>query len=134
MPHAGGCRCGAVRYEVTGAPTRTSLCHCVDCRRSAGAPMVAWSAFATEQVVVTKGALQDYHSSGQAYRSFCAHCGTGLFYRNAEILPGITDVQTATFDNPSAFPPQEQIQIAERLVWMVDAHKLRHFERWPDMA
>ena len=36
---AGGCRCGAVRYHVSGEPAYAALCHCNDCRKSAGAPM-----------------------------------------------------------------------------------------------
>ncbi len=129
----GGCRCGAVRYQATAMPERTSLCHCVDCQRNAGAPVVAWSAFKTEQVRVTKGAAKDYPSSGQAVRSFCDTCGTGLFYRNTEILPGITDIQTATLDDPAALPPSAQIQTAEQIDWMAEAHLLPSFARWPGM-
>ena len=39
----GGCQCGAIRYEATGDPAYSALCHCKDCRASAGAPMVAWA-------------------------------------------------------------------------------------------
>ena len=38
MTLAGGCMCGAVRYEADGAPFHATLCHCVDCRRAGGAP------------------------------------------------------------------------------------------------
>jgi hypothetical protein len=93
--------------------------------------MVAWSAFASDDVLVTKGAAKDYHASGQAIRSFCAACGTGLFYRNADMLPGITDIQTATLDDPAALPPSAHIQTAERIDWMADVHQLPSFERWP---
>jgi hypothetical protein len=44
MEHAGGCQCGAVRYAVEGDPLHHAVCHCADCRASAGAPMVAWLA------------------------------------------------------------------------------------------
>lgn len=32
----GGCLCGAVRYEVTGEPTRFVHCHCSRCRKATG--------------------------------------------------------------------------------------------------
>lgn len=64
-------------------------------------------------------------------RSFCADCGSGLFYRNAEVLPGIVDVQTATLDDPEALPPAVQIQTAERLHWMLNIQELPEFERFP---
>lgn len=34
LPQTGGCICGAVRYEITQAPTRVYTCHCTDCERS----------------------------------------------------------------------------------------------------
>ena len=32
----GGCICGAVRFRVTNAPFRTSVCHCRFCQRRTG--------------------------------------------------------------------------------------------------
>ena len=93
MGLSGGCHCGAVRYEVEGEPIHAALCHCTDCRKSAGAPMVAWAAFAEENFRVTQGEAVTHNSSGASYRSFCPRCGTGLWFRNAENLPGIVDVQ-----------------------------------------
>ena len=76
----GGCHCGAVRYEATEAPQRHSICHCTDCRRSAGAPVVAWAVYDRADVRVTKGAPKMRSSSEHGRRYFCADCGTGLFY------------------------------------------------------
>lgn len=131
MTIAGGCHCGAVRYEVSGEPRTHALCHCSDCRRHAGAPMVGWAMFPQEAVTVTKGSPKVYASSEHGRRQFCADCGTGLFYTNAENLPGIIDVQSATFDHPDDCPAQLQVQVAERLAWMKTAHALPEFERYP---
>ncbi len=131
MIHAGGCHCGNVRYEVSGEPQHVALCHCIDCRRSAGAPMVAWAAFAEDEVTLTQGETKTFNSSGNSLRSFCGDCGTGLFYCNAEFLPGIVDIQSATFDDPAALPAGAHIQLAERIEWMADAHSLPMFERYP---
>ncbi|HEX7822144.1 MAG TPA: GFA family protein [Sphingobium sp.] len=129
--HEGGCRCGAVRYRVKGQSQHVALCHCADCRRSAGAPMVAWAAFAEEDFVVTRGAPTTFNSSGASMRSFCPACGTGLYFRNADYLPGIVDIQSATLDDPAAVPPQAHIQVAERIGWMETQADLPHFERYP---
>ena len=131
MPYSGGCHCGAVRYEVDGEPLHQALCHCSDCRKSSGAPMVAWAAFREEVFKVTQGEAKTINSSGASHRSFCPECGTGLYFRNAEALPGIVDIQTVTLDDPEAFPPQAHIQVAERLDWMKEAHTLPAFERFP---
>ena len=49
----GGCHCGAIRYEVEGAPIHAALCHCTDCRRQAGAPMVSWTLFDNDHFRLT---------------------------------------------------------------------------------
>jgi len=82
-------------------------------------------------LALLQGQPKTINSSGSAMRSFCPDCGTGLFYRNAVILPGIVDVQSATLDDPDALPPGVQIQVAERLHWMTQAHELPAFERFP---
>ena len=131
MTYSGHCHCGAIHYEVTGEAQHVVLCHCADCRRSAGAPVVAWAAFAEAELRVTRGSPRITNSSGTAMRSFCTDCGTGLFYRNAVALPGIVDIQTATLADPDALPPSVHIQTAERLGWMAHAHELPVFERYP---
>jgi len=127
----GGCQCGAVRYSVEGEPEHVALCHCSDCRKSTGAPTVAWGAFKTAEFALTKGAAAVYNSSGASMRHFCATCGTGLYFVNEEYLPGLVDIQVATLDDPDALPPQVQIQVAERLGWMKDLAALPEFERFP---
>jgi hypothetical protein len=131
MVHQGGCHCGEVRYEVKGEPEHVALCHCIDCRKSAGAPMVGWTAFKAGGFRITKGEAVAFHSSRATVRCFCGRCGTGLWSVNEEMLPGIVDVQTATLDDPEAFPPQVHIQVAERIGWMKNAHALPEFERYP---
>ena len=131
MSQQGGCQCGAIRYEVNGPPKHVALCHCDGCRKSAGAPAVAWAAFAQEDFHLLQGHLTDFNSSGSAMRSFCPRCGTDITYRNTEMLPGIVDIQSATLDDPTVFPLQCHIQTAERIDWMEGAHTLPAFKRFP---
>ena len=93
--------------------------------------MVTWAAFAESSLSLTKGVPKTINSSGTAMRSFCADCGSGLFYRNEAVIPGIVDIQSSTLDNPSALPPTMHIQTAERLSWMKDVNELAQFERYP---
>ena len=48
------------------------------------------------------------------------------------VLPGIVDIQTATFDDPEAFPAMAHIQAAEQIGWMKTAHQLPSFDRYPE--
>ncbi len=127
----GRCHCHAIQYEVSGEPITHALCHCTDCRRHAGAPMVGWAMFTEDNVKIVAGTTKTYASSEHGRREFCENCGTGLFYRNANVLPGIIDVQTGTLDDPDQLPARCHIQTAERLSWMTRLQSLPEFERFP---
>lgn len=127
----GGCRCGAVRYEVAGEAAHHALCHCRDCQMATGAPMVAWMAFKTDRFRVTKGEARCFNGAGASLRYFCGTCGTPLYFVNQEMLPGIVDVQSVTLDDPDASAPTAHIQVAERRKWMEHVEDLPAFERWP---
>ena len=64
-------------------------------------PMVGWALVSQADLDMT-GSPKIYASSEHGRRHFCGDCGTGLFYTNAEMLPGIIDVQSATYDDPNA--------------------------------
>lgn len=128
----GGCRCGAVRYQadVTDA-TRHGLCHCRDCRRSSGAPAMAWLAVPKDRFIVTQGIATRWDGNRGAERYFCGRCGTGLYYFNEGVLPGICDIQSSTLDDADAYAPAIQIQCAERLGWMEGLSGMPEVERFP---
>lgn len=127
----GGCHCGAVRYKVEGEPVHAALCHCRDCRRSAGAPTVAWAAYKADNFAVTAGEARVYNGSGRSMRHFCATCGSGLWFVNEDFLPGLVDIQVATLDDPDRVPPGAHVQTAERIGWMKTISELPEFERFP---
>ncbi|WP_230206906.1 GFA family protein [Novosphingobium sp. Gsoil 351] len=108
-----------------------AVCHCEDCRRCAGALQVPWIAFSPEELTVTEGRPKVYRSSEHGRRHFCGDCGTGLFYFNEVMLPGIVDIQSATLDDPEAFAPQAHIQVAESLAWESGLEALPKFDRYP---
>lgn len=127
---SGKCHCGAIRYEMTEEAVHQALCHCSDCRRHFGAPVVAWAMVPSDHVRI-EGTPVAYASSDHGRRHFCGTCGTSLFYTNDSMLPGMTDVQVATLDEPERLPPTAEIQIAERIEWMTPIGGLPQFERFP---
>ncbi len=129
-PARGQCHCGAIRYAIPTQVEHHTLCHCRDCRRHSGAPLVGWALVGHDALDVT-GTPKVYASSEHGRRHFCGDCGTGLFYTNEAIFPGKIDVQTATLDDPDAIPVQAQIQTAERIGWMEKLAELPAFERYP---
>ena len=123
---AGGCLCGALRYEVTGDAANPCFCHCASCRRASGAPMVPWATFAREALRITRGRLHEYRSSGEVWRGFCAHCGTSLTYRH-EARAREIDVTLATLDDPTAIAPRMHVWVKDRLPWVTIADGLPQF-------
>lgn len=93
--------------------------------------MVGWTMYLQDQLRITRGTPKVYASSEHGRRHFCGECGTGLLYFNEEILPGIVDVQSGTYDDPNAVPARVHIQLAERVSWMKDAHLLPGYDRFP---
>jgi len=126
----GQCHCGAIHYSMPTAVEHHALCHCQDCRRHSGAPMVGWALVGRDALELT-GEPKTYASSEHGRRLFCGDCGTSLFYTNEAIFPGQIDVQTATLDDPDLIPAQAQIQTAERIGWMEKLDQMPVFERYP---
>lgn len=128
----GKCHCGAISYETNQPAEHHALCHCNDCRRWAGAPVVGWIAFKEGDLVI-EGSPVSYRSSEQGTREFCGACGTGLFYRNSQMLPGIVDVQSGTLDDMEAHAPGAQIMVKDRLGWIQGMNELPEFQTYPGM-
>jgi hypothetical protein len=78
--YAGGCLCGAVRFEATGPAEFPHTCSCATCRRHSGALTVAWVEFPAEAVRWTGpgGAPAVWRSSERSSRAFCARCGATI--------------------------------------------------------
>jgi hypothetical protein len=113
----GGCFCGRIRYEVTGVPFQETNCHCSICRRTTGAPFVAWFSVRPSEFRFVAGAPSRLRSSGKATRSFCPHCGTQLTFRGDD-YPDEIDVTTCSLDRPEAVPPRDHTHTSSRLPWI----------------
>ena len=97
-PFDGGCLCGAVRYRAHGPVSRVNHCHCSQCRRSTGAVAATWVTVPLAGFAVIKGKPAEYRASDFATRTFCATCGSTLFWLRdgAERI----DMSVGTLDQP----------------------------------
>ncbi len=122
----GSCLCAAIRYRVAGPSLQTSYCHCLDCRKASGAPAVAWTFFKTGSVQWLSGKPKVLiHAERE--RSFCGNCGTPLMFFDPA-LPEIFEINTCTFDDPSAHPPTDQCWVADEIPWARHLANLPRFE------
>ena len=99
MELSGGCVCGGTRYVLRSIPFSLGYCHCIDCRRSAGAPYVTWGSVPREDLRITKGEPRKIAHANRI-RSFAACCGTHLlthafrFVENVVFLVGEKNIRS----------------------------------------
>ena len=125
MELTGGFVCGGARYVLKSRPSSPGDCHCIDCRRSAGAPYVTWGAVPREDLVVTKGEPRKIAHANRI-RSFAACCGTHLFIEDATDSE-MVDVTIASLDDPTPFAPRRAIWLEDRLPWVTIDESLPKF-------
>jgi hypothetical protein len=114
---AGGCQCGAVRFALSAAPIRVSVCHCRMCQKATGAPFASLAEIPNESFSWTRGKPAAFAFSSIAERDFCAACGTPLSYR---LIGGPSiEIMTGTFDRPDRVVPTLQFGTESRLGWVV---------------
>ncbi|HEY3801208.1 MAG TPA: GFA family protein [Kofleriaceae bacterium] len=107
----GRCLCGAVRYEVTGEPTRVTYCHCSRCRRWHG-HVGAWTAVDRSGVRLTEDRGLAWYASGYVKRGFCRECGSSLLWdEDGEAKLGIC---TGTLDPPTGLVSKAHIYVASK--------------------
>jgi hypothetical protein len=129
MEVTGGCVCGGTRYVLKSRPFALIDCHCIDCRRSAGAPYVTWGSVPREDLVVTKGEPRKIAHANRI-RSFAACCGTHLFFEDTKNSKMI-DVTIASLDDPTPFAPQKAIWLEAKLPWVKLDESLPMFQKTP---
>ncbi len=133
MKMAGGCMCGAVRYETTGASFGVNHCHCHSCRKHNGAAVVTLAGFKADQVTFSGDERKIYESSPGVGRAFCGKCGTPLTWEGdgGELGP-IVEFHISTFDDPSVLVPTGHLFHPERIPWFDVADNLPRYQGFTD--
>ncbi len=121
---AGGCLCGAIRYQVAWPPTRTNICHCRMCQRWSGSAFAVGAEFPADAVSWTKEPTL-FQSSERGFRSFCSQCGSSIGYHWPD--DGAIWLVVGTFDEPVRASPQCHIFSEEQMPWAdIDDSLTRH--------
>ncbi len=130
----GGCFCGAVRYRFAGI-FDAGYCHCSICRRTTGAPAIAWVNTPREKFAWTRGTPRTMRSSARFERPFCDACATIMATRAIDPDEwAYVSVHHGTIDDAATIRPAIHICCADRLPWFdvvdglprVDDNRLPH--------
>jgi len=116
---AGACRCGRVRISVRGAPLRTGICHCTDCRQESGSAFTFYAVWPVQQFERV-GETSEFGG-----RHFCPRCGSRLFSvddREAEVKLGIVS------EAPIRLVPSYELWIKRREPWLRPIEGAKQYE------
>jgi hypothetical protein len=119
-PFAGGCSCGAIRYECTAEPLFSLNCHCRDCQRETGSAFAPILGVPKAAFTVTRGNPQYFaltaDSGYPTTRAFCAACGSPLFGLPGS-APDLVTIRVGSLQDPSEFRPGQDIYTASAQPW-----------------
>jgi hypothetical protein len=77
---------------------------------------MGWLTVARGSFAVLRGSLHCYHSSSDAWRSFCPQCGTQILFES-NAFPDELDVTLGSLDDIDARAPRDHTRTATRVSW-----------------
>jgi hypothetical protein len=133
MTIEGGCRCGAVRYEIaTDDVPPIYACHCHICQRATGSAFSVQALVredrlsVTGPIVVREIATEDRIS----IQRFCGECYARVYNTNSA-RPGIAVVRGGTLDRSEELACKAHIFTAYKQAWVTLPDES---PQWPEAA
>jgi hypothetical protein len=102
MPVAGGCQCGAVRYEISARPLQLYVCHCRECRHQSASAFGISAIFPRHALRLIQGETRTWTRPTDSGRVldcvFCVLCGSRLWHatRDEDVL----SIKGGSLDEP----------------------------------
>jgi hypothetical protein len=131
---AGGCACGAIRYETSSEPIFQNHCQCRDCQMRSGTGHGSYLTFPRRADVTLTGEAKSWavtaDSGNEKFQAFCPTCGTPVYLTFAA-MPDLFSVTAASLDDPGQFEPQALTYAMRGHAWDTIDPSLRKFERMP---
>ena len=102
--HEGGCLCGEVRFEVSGQPEFSTVCHYRYCQLRTGSPFGVGVYFQKENLKIKQGTFKSYTLKNESDKEmnfqFCGTCGTTLLW-DIELFPDLIGTAGGAYDPPT---------------------------------
>lgn len=133
--YAGGCLCGAVRYEARGEPSSQGYCFCRDCRKASGSGSIPFLLFPASSVRITgemKRSIVKSVRGTDAVRNHCVICGS-LVFGGIVGSDSAHTIYGGSLDEPALFQPTIAIFTRDKPVWAFLPPELKAFETLPGM-
>ena len=127
--HPGQCRCGAVRFEATGAPLITMACHCTGCQRMTGGAYSVSSFYPEDRFALTKGETVRGGMKTGPNHQFCPECMSWMF-TTAKEIEGFVNVRSSMFDDAARHRPYVEMARSEAMPGAASG-AVRSYEGFP---
>ncbi len=129
---AGGCYCGAVRYEVADEFVYAANCHCSDCRRATGAAFKSFAGIEADKLRVTGGRdkmMLFGEEPKTGHNAHCKLCGSLLY---SLVRDGaFVHVAMGTLIDAPSIRPDKHIFVASKAAWYEIADDLPQYAEFP---
>ena len=133
MTVAGGCRCGAVRYELAiEAIPPAYACHCLQCQTWSGSAFSEQLLLREDQVSVT-GPVVRYDLMTEdrtSHQRMCGVCHTRLYNTNTR-RSGIAVIRAGTLDDSHRVEVAAHIWVKRKQPWLMLPEGM---QAWPEGA
>lgn len=118
----GGCRCGAVQYElaIDHIPP-VYCCHCLDCQKWSGSAFTEQGIIREEDLKVTGPLIEAPVTSrqgGTSVQYVCDICHNRIYSKNPT-RPGIAILRAGTLDNSTEIQPRMHVWVKRKQPWVV---------------
>jgi hypothetical protein len=133
----GGCRCGAVRFEVAGPPLLTLACHCTGCQHMTASAFSLSEGYGASSFKIVQGDTVIGGIHGASRHHHCDYCKSWLF-TEPEGVEGYLNIRSTTFDQPLGDKPYVEVFVSEALPWATIGSKhaydrLPDLDKWPEL-
>ena len=109
-------------------PDFAVYCHCDDCRRATGAPVLASVAFFKRDITWERKETLSRFVQGTASRLFCNGCGSPVAQEH-DSASDRTFFNTGFMDDPEAYPPSYHTFAGQQLGWLELHDDLKRVEK-----
>jgi hypothetical protein len=118
VPLAGGCGCGAVRFELTAPLLAAAYCHCTRCQRRSGTAASASALITPGSLTFRTGEdrLRAWWAGDGLEKVFCADCGSAVLARD-RASGEVAVVRLGAIDGDPGVRPSARQFVADAASW-----------------
>ncbi|KFY18564.1 hypothetical protein V493_08508 [Pseudogymnoascus sp. VKM F-4281 (FW-2241)] len=121
---SGSCWCGNLKYEFSGEPAKTAICHCLTCRKVTGSAFSLNTLVPKTTVKLTSGTPKTFtkaHQNGMMITiTFCPDCATTMYKEaDAKAFENMVLLQSGTLDmGVDSLGPEAELWVQHRAKWL----------------